>query len=297
MHNERVAALHILITRNSSSTEAVDASVMLMAYLSSQDISVTLVDALDTDGLNPHDFDLAVSLGGDGTMLQTTHFARESRLPILGLNFGHLGFLVNKTDDGVIAAVAAALAGDVVRDERTNLRIDVLCEGDDEDLFDASFNEPSLLPETRHFFGLNEGAITRGASGKVIDFELGISGGHIANMRADGIVVATSTGSTAYALSAGGPLVAPGFGGLVVVPIAPHTLLARAIVTNIQDVVEINIGNNIASREAALFVDGDLIKLDAPMRRLRMSRGANPTIMLQYKHEGFYAHASEVFFG
>jgi NAD+ kinase len=293
----KAAVLHILVTRNSSSTEAVDASVTLLAYLSSQDIPVTLVDALETDGLDPHDFDLAVSLGGDGTMLQTAHFARESSLPILGLNFGHLGFLVNKADDGVVAAVAAALSGDVVRDERTNLRIDALCEGDDEDLFDASFSEPDLLSDERHFFGLNEGAITRGASGKVIDFELGVSGSHIANMRADGIVVASATGSTAYALSAGGPIVAPGFGGLVAVPVAPHTLLARAIVTNTNDVVEINLGNNDASREAVLFVDGEPIALDAPMRRLRITHGEAPTVMLQYKHIGFYAHASEIFFG
>ncbi|MBO4365446.1 MAG: NAD(+)/NADH kinase [Eggerthellaceae bacterium] len=289
--------MHILITRNSSSAEAVDASMMLVTYLSSQGMQVSMTDAQDTEGFDPQDFDLVVSLGGDGTMLHTAHFAGVSGLPILGLNFGHLGFLTNRVDDGAVAAVAAALSGDVVREERTNLCIDVLCEGDDEDLFDAAFNEESLMPAGRRFFGLNEGAITRGASGKVVDFELGVSGAHIADMRADGLIIASATGSTAYALSAGGPLVAPGFGGLIVVPVAPHTLLARAIVTNTHDVVEVRMGENRASREAVLFVDGDPITFDEPMRRVRVVRGVAPTVMLQYKHKGFYAHASEVFFG
>ena len=270
--------------------------MMLMTYLSSQGIQSSMVDALDTEGLDPKDFDLVISLGGDGTLLHTAHFVGMSGLPIFGMNFGHLGFLTNRVDDGVVAAVAAALSGDVVREERTNLRIDVLCEGDDEDLFEAAFNDEGLMPEGRSFIGLNEGAITRGSSGKVVDFELGVSGEHIANMRADGLVVATATGSTAYALSAGGPLVAPGFGGLIVVPIAPHTLLARAICTNTHDVVEICIGDNKASREAVLFVDGDLISFDVPMRRVRLVRGKTPTVLLQYRHKGFYAHASEVFF-
>ena len=296
VHQRKAIDVHILITRNSSSTEAVDASLLLSAYLSSQDMASTVVDALELDGLDPLDYDMAVSLGGDGTMLNTAHFARYSGLPVLGLNFGHLGFLVNKADDGVVAAVAAALSGDVVRDERTNLRIDVLCEGDSEDAFDHACGPDDELPANRRFFGLNEAAITRGASGKVVDFALSVSGERIANMRADGLIVATATGSTAYALSAGGPLVAPGFGGLIIVPLAPHTLLARAIVTNTNDVAELQLGDNNASREAVLFVDGNLIELDAPIRRVRIVRGPTPTVMLQYKHAGFYAHASEVFF-
>lgn len=289
--------VRVLITRNSSNSDAVDASLMITAYLNSQDVRVTMLDAQEIEGISPKDFDLAVSLGGDGTMLHTANFARYSGLPILGLNFGHLGFLVNKVEHGVVAAVAAALSGDVVMEKRTNLRVDVLCEGDDEDAFDAGLNDASAMRCDRTFFGLNESAITRGASGKVIDFELNIASEHVADMRGDGLVIATATGSTAYALSAGGPLVAPGFGGLVVVPVAPHTLLARAIVTNSQDVLEANLGDNVASREATLFVDGNLMEFDHSIRKLRVSRGPVPTTVLQYKHEGFYSHASEVFFG
>ena len=140
----------------------------------------------------------------------------------------------------------------------------------------------------RTFFALNELAVTRGANGRIIDFSLGISGAHIADMRGDGLVVATATGSTAYALSAGGPLVAPGFNGLVAVPLAPHTLHSRAIVTAANDVVEMDLSLNRDPREAALFADGELLSFDAPVKRVYVSRGAVPTTLLRYRHDGFY---------
>ena len=139
-------------------------------------------------------------------------------------------------------------------------------------------------------------AVTRGANGRIIDFSLGISGAHIADMRGDGLVVATATGSTAYALSAGGPLVAPGFNGLVAVPLAPHTLHSRAIVTAANDVVEMDLSLNRDPREAALFADGELLSFDAPVKRVYVSRGAVPTTLLRYRHDGFYEHAAKVFF-
>ena len=288
--------MHILIARNSSNQEAVDASLLLTAYLMSQDIPCTMLDAYDLNTVKPQDFDLAVALGGDGTMLRVAHFAADSGLPILGLNFGHLGFLVNEAEDGVVAALASALSGEVARDERTNMRVEILCEGDDEELFDSSMACPECLPDNRHFCGLNEAALTHGASGKIVDFDLSISGEHIANMRGDGLVVATATGSTAYALSAGGPLVAPGFAGLLAVPIAPHTLVARAIVTDPHDVVEVEMTPSRANDDAELFIDGDLCQVERPLRRIRVSRGATPTVTLRCQARGFYRHASEVFF-
>lgn len=288
--------MRVLVMRNGSNPDAIDSSLMLMAYLSSQDIDVTLVDAFDVCALDPKDYSLLVALGGDGTMLRAAHFANQTRLPILGMNFGHLGFLVNKPEDGVIATVAAALSGDVVREERANLRVDVFCEGDDEEEYERLFCEEDPQKGNRIFRGLNEAALSRGASGRLVDFELRISDEHLANMRSDGLVIATATGSTAYALSAGGPLVAPGFGGLIVVPVAPHTLVARAVVTDPHDVIEVNLEDSPASREATLFVDGDLIEFESPIKKIRVCRGQEPTVVLQYRKEGFYRHSSKVFF-
>ena len=226
--------MHILIVRNNSNSQAVDASLLLATYLATQGLDYTLVDSSDLSCRCDHEelngalasgVEMAVVLGGDGTILRTARQIGTSGVPVLGINFGRLGFLANTGDEGVIAVVASALAGDVVAEQRTNLRIDVVCEGepdpwgDDDEAAAHDVDDPA-----RTFFALNELAVTRGANGRIIDFSLGISGAHIADMRGDGLVVATATGSTAYALSAGGPLVAPGFNGLVAVPLAPHTL-------------------------------------------------------------------------
>jgi len=288
--------MRILIVRNDSNAGAVDAALMLGAYLGSQDISFTSANSYDLDEYSSESFDLAVALGGDGTMLRTAHLVGTTGIPILGLNFGHLGFLANRIDGGVIPTMAAALADETVREERTNLRIDVLCEGDGGEGFETAGGDAEAGPNSRSFFALNEMALTRGSSGRIIDFDLKIAGAHVADMRGDGLIAASATGSTAYALSAGGPLVAPGFKGLVVVPVAPHTLLARAVVTDPNDVVEISMGEGAASREAVLFVDGSPVEFDAPIARIKVSRGSAPTVLLRYRHEGFYAHASKVFF-
>ena len=257
--------------------------------------------------------EMTVVLGGDGTILRTARQIGTSGVPILGVNFGRLGFLANTSDEGVVAVVAAALAGDVVAEQRTNLRIDVVCEGErdrwgDDDLMSDGPDEegrPDGAPsasgfpcgsDARTFFALNELAVTRGAHGRIIDFGLSISGAHIADMRGDGLVVATATGSTAYALSAGGPLVSPGFVGLVAVPLAPHTLHSRAIVTASNDVVEMDLSHNADTREATLFVDGELLEFERPVRRVYVRRGDTPTVLLRYQREGFYEHAARVFF-
>ncbi|RDB60802.1 ATP-NAD kinase [Gordonibacter sp. 28C] len=322
--------MHILIVRNNSNSRAVDASLLLATYLATQGAGYTLVDSSDLSCRGDHEelnaalasgVEMAVVLGGDGTILRTARQIGTTGVPILGINFGRLGFLANTSDEGVVSAMAAALAGDVVAEQRTNLQIDVVCEGepdpwgDDGDCHpERSDIAPSCHPERakrvegspatpsdaaaplRTFFALNELAVTRGAHGRIIDFGLGVSGAHIADMRGDGLVVATATGSTAYALSAGGPLVSPGFTGLVVVPLAPHTLHSRAIVTASNDVVEMDLSHNAETREATLFVDGELLDFDRPVRRVYIRRGDAPTVLLRYQREGFYEHAARVFF-
>ena len=283
--------MHILIVRNNSNAKAVDASLLLAAYLGTQSIGYRLVDSSDLSYvgdaddigvIGPETCDLAVVLGGDGTILRTARLVGTTGVPILGINFGHLGFLANASDEGVVAIVAAALAEDAVRERRTNLRIDVLCEGDDLD--DVPCDDEPMRAENgelRTFFALNELAVTRGAMGRVIDFSLSISDSHIADMRGDGIVVATATGSTAYALSAGGPLVSPGFEGLV---------------AGKSDIVEVDLTSNQASREATLFVDGELLAFERPVAKVFVRAGIAPTILLRYKCENFYDHAAKVFF-
>ena len=288
--------MHILIARNSSNAQANEAALVLGAYLASEGISYDSIDSLEPVQFTADDYNMVVALGGDGTILRTAHLVGEEAIPILGINYGHLGFLTNSTSDGVVAAMSAALAGETIREERTNLRIDVKIDGDEDEEFESRFHGPFDNNSNRMFFALNEAAITRGSAGKVIDFGIEVSDSSVANMRGDGLVVATATGSTAYALSAGGPLVAPGFRGLIMVPLAPHTLIARAILTDPNDIVEIIMGDNSATREAELFMDGNRIQFEAPMHRLRIRRGEVPTTLLRFNRAPFYKHISETFF-
>ena len=321
--------MNLLIVRNNSNSQAIDASLLLATYLGTQGIGYAIFDPSDLEGLDPNPLvsqqlargvDLAVVLGGDGTILRTARAIGTSGVPILGINFGRLGFLANESDDGVVAIVAAALAGETVSERRSNLRVDIVCEGevdpwassDADELFGISPHEkvsawfdeeedagvgPSAEDAPGHtFFALNEAAVTRGANGRIIDFSLSISDVPIADMRGDGLVVATATGSTAYALSVGGPLVAPGFNGLIAVPIAPHSLRARAMLTSENDVVEMDLSQNAAGREATLFIDGDMAKLPSPIKHMYVRRGAEPTTLLRYKGENFYEYASSAFF-
>lgn len=294
--------MHILIVRNNSNPKAIDASLLLAAYLSSQGLTYDILDSFDTTSKRAFEIaqrsfhaqpGLAVALGGDGTILRTARLVSEWDVPLLGINFGHLGFLANPADDGVVAIVAEALSGELAVERRANMRIDVVLEGQD-DPFEADCS--TACPPASSFFAFNEMAITRGTMGRIIDFSLDISDANIASMRGDGLVVATATGSTAYALSAGGPLVAPSFMGLVVVPLAPHTIQSRAILTGENDVVRIDLADNYATREATLFIDGELAPFETPIRRIYVRRGENPTSVLRYSGENFYEHAAQVFF-
>lgn len=310
--------MHILIVRNNYNSQAVEASLLLTTYLNTQGVDTTLTSASDLDGAYPDKdiaavvqggLDMAVALGGDGTLLRTALQIAYTGIPILGINYGTLGFLTNPCEAGVLEPMAAALAGECIVDKRTNLEIIAVCEGQSDPFLDeaASAGGPGAdampMPASNEgglpchrFFALNEVAVTRGSNGRIIEFDLGVSGSTLADMRADGLVVASATGSTAYALSAGGPLVAPGFTGLVAVPIAPHTLHSRAVVTSPSDVVEMDLGRNSDGRIATLFIDGEPVDLETPLKKLYVRRGHTPTTLLHYKDEGFYPRVAKVFF-
>lgn len=294
--------MKILLISNKKNHKALDGLYQLMAYFDTQGIEYTDLDVsaipdcafpyssrscADIDPSLAGGADMVITLGGDGTILHGSRIAAVLGAPIMGINYGHLGFLANTVEDGVIALVADALAGEIIPENRMNLHIHVECEGDDE--------EPPEKP--REFFALNEIAIARGAQGHIVDFDFSISGDHIAHMRGDGLIIATATGSTAYALAAGGPLVGPLHRGMIVVPLVPHTLNTRAIVTEHHDVVELNLEPGSASaREVSLFADGDAIPLDRPVLNVIATVGDKPTVLLSRHDKSFYRQISNVFF-
>ena len=235
----------------------------------------------------PEDVECAIALGGDGTLLHATRLAYEQDAPVIGVNFGHLGFLTNSAEDGLLPLIADALSGEIIREQRVNLHVRVACEGDEEEGID----------EPRDFYVLNEIAIARGAMGHIVDFSFDVSGDRVATMRGDGVIVATATGSTAYALSAGGPLVGPSHRGLIVVPLAPHTLNTRAIVTEHHDIVEVSFEEGSASaREVSLFADGDALEFTRPISSIVVTAGDRPVTLLTRRQESFYKQVSRTFF-
>lgn len=293
--------MKIIIVANRKNPKTMDALFQIAAFLDSQGIDHFEMDVTDLPDsayaccATPEDvarrygtgYDLIVTLGGDGTLLHSARLANVLHAPILGINFGHLGFLANTVEGGTIALLADALSGEITHEQRVNLQVKVRCFGDEA--------EPPESP--REFFALNEIAIARGAMGHIVDFSFGISGDHVATLRGDGIIVSTATGSTAYSLSAGGPLIAPIHRGMVVAPLAPHTLYSRAIVTEHHDVVEVTFADESASsHEVSLFADGDALEIERPISSIIVTTGERETTLLTRREESFYRQVARTFF-
>ena len=164
----------------------------------------------------PRHVDLILLLGGDGTLLGMADRAAQAgiEVPILGVNFGGLGFLTEVTYGELYASLEAALAGTAPVESRLMLRAVIERHGE---------------PRAEHFV-LNDVTVTGGSLSRVVEFAVSVGGEFVARFHADGIIISTPTGSTAYNLSAGGPIVHPAVHALVLNPIAPHTLTNRPVV-------------------------------------------------------------------
>jgi NAD+ kinase len=173
----------------------------------------------------PSDVDLVIVLGGDGTLLSmATRIAQGGRdIPILGVNFGSLGFLTETRIDELYGSLAAAIDGTATLDERAMLSATCHRGGD---LFDTRIV-------------LNDVVFTKAALSRIIELVVSVSSGEVTRVKADGLIVASATGSTAYNLAAGGPIVHPRVDAIVLTPIAPHTLTHRPIVIPGSEVVDV----------------------------------------------------------
>jgi len=169
--------------------------------------------------------DLAVVVGGDGTMLAAARELVKSRVPLVGVNQGRVGFMTDIGHDDMAAGLEAILDGDYSLEERAVLDAEILR------------GTKSIM----RTIALNEAVVSRGAQGRLIEFGLTIDGEFVYALRGDGIIVATPTGSTAYALSAQGPILHPAVPALAIVPLNPHTLSARPVSVSDRSVIEISV--------------------------------------------------------
>ena len=191
--------------------------------------------------------DLAVVLGGDGTMLSAARALASSGVPLVGINQGRLGFMTDIALESMTAKMASILAGQYALEPRTMLAAEV------------SRAERSVFAAT----ALNDVIVTKGASGRLIELVVRIDGQFVYDLRSDGLIVATPTGSTAYALSSNGPILQPNVPAFALVPISPHTLSNRPIAVSDGCTVEVTLKRGA---DARLQCDGqpqlDLVEGD-----------------------------------
>lgn len=281
--------MKVLIVPNHSREDAVQSARRLAAWLDGQGSDVEWardprhfpdIDA-DVDGT-----DLVVSLGGDGTLLRAARIVGYSGTPILGISYGHLGFLTAAGRDELVETVSAALAGELHVSRRATLDVESTFERDDGTRY------------VRRNFALNDFAVSRGGMGDMVEFDVSVSGKHIDRLRGDGFVVSTATGSTGYALAAGGPIVTPEFTGMVCVPVAPHTIMARAFLTGASDVVEVEMSPERPAMRH-FFADGRPIHREKGSRGVsaRIRRGPGDIVLLDRSPQSFYDSVSRVFYG
>ncbi|MGV3572524.1 MAG: NAD kinase [Ramlibacter sp.] len=203
--------------------------------------------------------DLGLVVGGDGTMLGIGRQLARHGVPLIGINQGRLGFITDIPLDQYRNVLPPMLAGEYVEDERTLMQARVMRDG--ECVFEAQ--------------AMNDVVVNRGATSGMVELRVEVDGHFVANQRADGLIVATPTGSTAYALSAGGPMLHPSNPGWVLVPIAPHTLSNRPLV--LPDVVEVVIelvsgrdaSANFDMQSLASLVHGDRIEVRRSQHKVR----------------------------
>ena len=196
--------------------------------------------------------DLLIVLGGDGTLLSVVRALEERAVPILGVNLGTLGFLVEVSVDGMHEALARALDGEMTIEPRMRLAVRLLRDG----------------RELRRWLALNDAVITKGASARIVDLEARADGQLVTTYHADGLIVSTPTGSTAYTLSAGGPILLPGVPSMVLTPICPHALTQRPLVLPDSAVIEVIVHPRggevqlaIDGQEGAPLQEGDLVEV------------------------------------
>ena len=238
------------------------------AHAFAQDLKVALeprvaevwfTSAWDDEGArrNMEGSDLLVCVGGDGTMLWAARSVIPHRVPLLGINMGRLGFLAELGVEEALVKLPQILEGGFRIEERTMLQAQLLPPGD------------SPATESEAYHALNDVVVGRGAPGRPIYVETTVDGRRLALYRTDAVIVATATGSSGYALSVGGPILYPEAQELLVVPVAPHLVAARALVLPCSAVVEMRL---VADPPATVSIDGQIDKELAIGQSVRVVR-------------------------
>lgn len=232
--------------------------------------SVSFAHYLDTNTLYAS-ADLAIVLGGDGTLLHAAKDASRHHLPIMGVNLGHLGFLAQTGREGMFGCVDEALAGNYTVENRMMLKACVYRDGD--------------LIKTGDV--LNDVIVSRFSMLRMIRTQLYLDGKLIQNSTADGLILATPTGSTAYSLSAGGPIIDPEAEVVLATPVCPHNLLARSIVVPTSKTLTIEFAASYSPKAIVRFDGTDEVTLQEG-DYVAVQKSENATKLIRLNHINFY---------
>jgi len=225
--------------------------------------------------------DLAVVVGGDGTMLHVARSLASYALPMIGINLGRLGFLTDLSADRMHEGMDELLRGEFTVEERIMLQIQI-SNGRD------NLNESVAL---------NDVTLSKGNTGRMIEFDTHVNSEPVGRTRGDGVIISTPTGSTAYALSAGGPILHPLLPAIVFAPICPHTLGHRPMVLDDSSIIELEI-LDLAGADGNVFIDGLKQLAVSGNEIIRISRAETVTRMVRINsHNHFTALRSKLGWG
>jgi len=215
--------------------------------------------------------ELIISVGGDGTMLRAGRLASGKNVPLLGINRGRLGFLADVTPDEMLASVDSILNGDYTSESRLQLQATLIA---------ADGSESTGI-------ALNDIVLQRRETGRMVDFETRVGKHYVNTHSGDGLILATPTGSTAYALSCGGPILEPQIDAIVIVPVCPHTLTDRPIVIPADEAIEVRLPER-NDTQAAVTVDGHSIGQIRPADRLTICAAKDRITLIHPPGYDFY---------
>jgi NAD+ kinase len=217
------------------------------------------------------DLDLVMVLGGDGSMLNAARWIYPAQIPLLGVNLGNLGFLTQIECQRLETALDDLRAGNYQIEDRTMIEAVVKRNG-------GAFNQRMI--------GLNELVVARGTSARLIRLETWIDGEYFTTYPADGLIVATATGSTAYSLSAGGPIVDPRLKAILITPICAHSFYARPLV--LDETAQIKVIIKAAHTDISLTADSHTLVALAAEDEIYFCRAGNVTRLVKLRHQGLF---------
>lgn len=259
----------IAVMGNPNIPDALDVAGAVSKFLKNAGVftqSGSLYDEEFRRAVQQHNFDLIIALGGDGTMLRAGHLCAPLDIPLLGINVGHFGFLVELKREDWPAFLPKLLEGDFRYEERMMLNAYCMCGGEEKAVFDV----------------INDVVVARGQFVRPIEIEAFLNGSYITRYVADGLIAATPTGSTAYALAAGGPILPPEIRNILLMPVAPHLSIDRAVVLSEGGEVEILVHTkheavvSVDGQEPVALHSGDGVRITAHEKSLFMVRFQDP---------------------